>query len=169
MKKIGILLFGVAMAITSCNNGKTSAVKLSEKSAVPDSALVLTDNLIYGIATHASENVDSSELLEFNKFLQGKLIDYIFEEIYGGRLKAYDFLSEKELTVNEVKDIEKAEGFTRSKVGKVQFNEQWLIDKNGVLLKRVNSMTLGIEHYSKQGTFLNYNALFTIRFNTTAQ
>ena len=169
MRKISLLIIGLAIAFISCNNEKESVNKVSEKSINLDGALVLTDSLIYSIATHPSENKDSSELAGFNLFLQKKLIDYIFKQIYSEKLKAYDFFSEKELSVNEVKEIEKTEGFNRSEVGKVQFNEQWLIDNNGMLIKRVKSMTLGIEHYSNQGTFLNYNALFTIKFNTTAQ
>jgi hypothetical protein len=169
MRKIGLLIVSIAIAIISCNNEKTKVSKVSEKSTILDSGLVLTDNLVYGIATRASENADSSELAGFSTFLQGKLIDYLFDELYTGRLKAYDFFSEKELTINEIKEIEKADGFERSKIGKVQFNEQWVVAKNGVLIKQVNSMTLGIEYYSKQGTFLNYNALFTIRFNPSVQ
>ena len=160
---------GFTIALISCNNQKPSVSKNSDKSSILNGAIVLTDSLIYGIATRASQNVDSSELVAFNSFLQGDLIDYLFKEIYSEKLKAYDFFSGKELSVDEVKEIEKSEGFKRSKIGKVQFNEQWIVDKNGMLFKRVNSMTLGIEHYSVQGTFLNYNALFTIRFNTTAQ
>lgn len=169
MKKISILIVGFAIALISCNNEKPSENKPSEKSVSLDGATVLADNLIYSIATHASENVDSSELVEFNKFLKGELINYIFTQIYSGKLKAYDFFSEKELSINEVKDLERAEGYDRSKVGKVQFNEQWLMDKNGMLIKQVNSLTFGIEHYSNQKTFIGYKALFKVKFKTTDQ
>lgn len=168
MRKVFTLIIGFAIII-SCNNEKPSIAKKSDRITTLDGALVLTDSLIYGIATHASENVDSSEIAGFNSFLQGKFIEYIFKKIYEGKLKAYDFLTEEELSIKEVKEIENAEGFNRSKVGKVQFNEQWLIDKNGILIKRVNNMTLGVERYSKQGTFVGYNALFKIKFNTTVQ
>jgi len=169
MKKISIIIIGLAIAIISCNNEKPSAVKNSAKLTMADGEFILTDSLIYGIATHASENIDSSELVGFSKFLKEKLIDYIFQQVYAGKLTAYDFFSEKELSIHEVKELEKMDGFNRSKVGKVQFDEQWLIDKNGVLIKRVNSMTLGIEHFSNQGNFIGYNALFKIKFNATAQ
>jgi len=169
MRKISILIIGFVIVTISCNNQKTSKVKPSEKLTTLDGALVLADSLIYGITTQANENVDSSEIAGFSSFLHGEFIDYIFEQIYTGNLKAYDFLSEEELSTKEVKEIEKAEGYSRSKVGKIQFNEQWLIDKSGILTKRVNSMTLGIERYSKQGTFLGYNALFKIKFNANAQ
>lgn len=169
MKNIGILIVSFTITLASCNNEKSSVSRISEKTTAPDSAFVLTDSLTYGVATHPSENVDSLESAEFNKFLQGDLIDYLFTEIYSGRLKTYDFFTEKELSIEEVKDMEKSEGFHRSKVGKVQFNEQWFVDKKGNLLKRVNSMTLGVERYSKQGTFVGYNALFKIKFNANVR
>ncbi len=169
MKKVFLFTFVLAITIVSCKNEKSPFSGVSEKSTSIEGKLVLTDSLVYGIATRANENADSSELIEFNTFLQGKLFDYVFNQLYEGKLKAYDFLSDEELSIDDVKAIEKTNGFIRSKVGKVQFNEQWFIDKNGNLLKKVNSMTLGVERFSKQGTFVGYNALFKIKFNTTAQ
>ncbi|HCT30374.1 MAG TPA: hypothetical protein DIW31_06495 [Bacteroidales bacterium] len=154
------------MALVACNTKKPSENKANNS---VEETKVLTDNLVYGIATRPSENADSSELVEFGTFLQKDLINFIFDEIYAGKLQAYDFFTDKELSIDDIKLIEKTEGFDRKKVGKVQFNEQWLVDKNGGLIKRVNSMTFGIEHYSSQGTFLNYNALFSVKFKTNAQ
>jgi hypothetical protein len=172
MKNIRLLKFSIAIlaiVIISCNNEKPSVEKVSEKTILPDGGYVLTDSLIYGIFTHSMENIDSSEIAGFRTFLQRKFIDYIFNQIYAGKLKAYNFFTDKELSIKEVKSIEKSEGFNRSNVGKVQFNETWVIDKQGILTKRVNSMTLGTEHYSNQGTFVGYNALFTIKFKVPAQ
>ena len=166
MRRITLLLACLTMLIVACNSNKPSENTAKTSN---DDTKVLADNLVYGIATRPSENADSSELVPFGNFLQKDLINFIFDEIYSGRLKAYDFFTEKELSIDDIKAIEKAEGFDRKKVGKVQFNEQWCIDKNGMLIKRVNSMTFGIEHYSSQGTFLNYNALFNVKFKVNAQ
>lgn len=167
MKKITLILVCLAAVISACNSNKPS--EDTKKISSDETIKILTDNLVYGISTRPSDNADSSELVQFGNFLQKDLINFIFEEIYSGRLKAYDFFSEKELSIEDVKTIEKSEGFDRKKVGKVQFNELWYVDKNGMLIKRVNSMTFGIEHYSEQGTFLNYNALFNVKFKVNAQ
>ncbi len=169
MRKIILLIIVLAVVTTACNNEKPKVVKLAGESPMLNGAIVLIDSLTYGIATHASENVDSAELAGFKSFLQGGLIDYIFKQIYKGDLKAYDFLSDEELSIDKVKEIENTDGFERSKVGKVQFNEQWVIDKDGSLLKRVNSMTLGVDRFSKQGTFVGYNPLFKIKFKATSR
>ncbi len=166
MRKITLLIACLTILLVACNNNKPSE---NTAKTSTDESKVLADNLVYGIATRPSENADSSELVQFGNFLQKDLINFIFDEIYSGRLKAYDFFTEKELSIEDVKTIEKAEGFDRKKVGKVQFNEKWAVDKNGTLIKRVNSMTFGIEHYSEQGTFLNYNALFNVKFKVNAQ
>ncbi|NVO11360.1 MAG: hypothetical protein HXX16_15470 [Bacteroidales bacterium] len=163
MKYILIGLFVTAIAFASCKNNTTEVAKTTDKITTIN-ANTLADSLVYGIVTHASENIDPYENDRFKSFLQDKLISSIFEKLYEGRLKAYDFFSDKELSIKEIREIEKAKGFNRSKVGKVQFNEQWYFDKSGVLNKRVNSMTLGIESYSNQGSFTGYNALFTVKF-----
>lgn len=166
MRKFTLLLACLTILLVACNINKSSE---NTANTSTDESKILADNLVYGIATRPSENADSAELVQFGNFLQKDLINFIFDEIYSGRLKAYDFFTDKELSIDDVKTIEKSEGFDRKKVGKVQFNEQWTVDKNGVLIKRVNSMTFGIEHYSDQGTFLNYNALFNVKFKVNAQ
>jgi len=172
MRKIHCILLGCAaltVMLISCNSDKTSVVKSSEKTTDSKGAYVLTDSLVYAIATRTSENADSTENDEFKLFLQEKLIGYIFRQLYDERLKAYDFFTDKELSIKELKKIEAAEGFSHSKVGKVQFNEQWFFDKNGALNKRVNSMTFGVESFSNQGNFIGYKALFKIKFKPIAQ
>ena len=166
MKTVNFLLIGIAMlAITtiSCNNNKSEVSKVKLE-VTPEGSTILADSLIYGIETHENENSDISENEAFKSFLQEKLINYLFDQIYSGNLKAYDFFSDKELSTKEVREIEKAEWFSRSKVGKIQFDEQWYIDKDKSLRKRVKSMTLGVESYSNQGNFIGYRALFKVKF-----
>jgi hypothetical protein len=163
MKKLLIGLAVVTLAFFSCKNDKKLTTGVSDNVNLKD-LTVLTDSVVYGIITHATENIDPYENEEFKSFLQDKLIGAIFEQLYAGKLKAYDFFSNKELSIEEIRNIEKKEGFSRAKVGKVQFNEQWYFDNKGVLTKRVNSMTFGVESYSNQGNFTGYNALFKIKF-----
>jgi len=166
MKTVNFLLIGIAMlAITtiSCNNNKSEVSKVKLE-VTPEGSTILADSLIYGIETHENENSDISENEAFKSFLQEKLINYLFDQIYSRNLKAYDFFSDKELSIKEVREIEKAEWFSRSKVGKIQFDEQWYVDKDKILRKRVKSMTLGVESFSNQGNFIGYKALFKVKF-----
>jgi hypothetical protein len=165
MRRFNFLIIGLVALIAtiiSCNNDKPNISTLTKQN--PEGSAILIDSLVYGISTHPSENIDPYENEAFKSFLQDKLINHIFEQIYSGKIKAFDFFTDKELTIKEVKELEKKQGFSRSKVGKVQFDEQWYFDKNGVLNKRVNSMTFGVESYSNTGNFVDYNALFKIKF-----
>jgi hypothetical protein len=157
----GLVLF--TLAFNSCKNDKKATSEFSNNSTVKE-ANVLTDSLVYGIVTQVSENIDPYENESFKTFLQNTLINSIFEQLYDGKFKAYDILSDKLLTIKELKEIEATEGFSRSKVGKAQFNEQWYYDNNGKLNKRVNSISFGLESYSNQGTFYGYKALFKVKF-----
>lgn len=163
MKKLIIGLAVSVLIIESCTNNRP-VNPVSSATSTPKEAVVLIDSLVYSIATFQSENSDSLENEAFNLFLKEKLINYVFDQLYAGKIKAYDFLSNKELTIKEIKNIEKTEGYSRSKVGKIQFNEQWYVAKDGAINKRINSMTLGLEHYSNQGNFINYTALFKVKF-----
>jgi hypothetical protein len=93
----------------------------------------------------------------------GEFIDFIFESLYNGKLKAYSFENNKLLSLEEIKSIEKQEGFKRELVGNIFFNEQWLInEKTGQLYKKVNNMVFGYELYNSTGDLKGYKPMFKV-------
>jgi hypothetical protein len=81
-----------------------------------------------------------------------------------GKLRVIDYTTNEPLTVEEVKKIIEYNNIDASKIGKLLFTEQWFMDKQGHLHKKILSITLGKSEYSKQGTFKGYSALFTVKY-----
>lgn len=169
MKYKLIIVLAICIAFASCKNDGNSKLAQSNRAPLPKGSIIIADSIIYDVVIRAIDTSDTWESERLKTFKQDVYIDNIFDQIYKGELIAYDFYSGQKLSVKDVKDIEKSEGYSRSKVSKVQFNEQWVIDSLGVLNKHINSMTLGLESYSHQGTFTGHKALFKIYPRASAQ
>jgi len=130
---------------------------------------LVADSIIYDVVIRDIDNEDPWESERLKTFKQDVFVDNIFDELYNEKLSAYDFMTGEKLSIKDIKNIEKSEGYSRSKISKVQFNEQWVIDSLWVLNKKINSMIFGIESYSKQGTFTGHKALFKVYTNPNAQ
>jgi hypothetical protein len=67
------------------------------------------------------------------------------------------------MTITEVKEIEKAKGFSRAKVGKVQFTETWYLDESNLSIKKkVIAMAFGYEHLNSEGVVDDYKGMFKV-------
>ncbi|MGE0077737.1 MAG: hypothetical protein AB7S48_07755 [Bacteroidales bacterium] len=141
----------------------------SKKEVAPETyrnslnAKIIADTIVYDVILR---NIDTSDVWQaecLQRLNQNAFIEYLFDGIYSDRFIATEFMSDKVLSIKDVKDIEKSEGFSRAKVSKVQFRERWYIDSLGVFQKEVLSYTLGLETYSKQNSFLGHKALFVVK------
>ena len=93
------------------------------------------------------------------------LTDSIFDDVYKGKLIAYDYETQKELSIDEVKKIENKEGYKRRIVAKYQFQEAWYYDKqNHTFIKKVYSIIFGYEIYDETGFVKGYKPLFKVKF-----
>lgn len=74
----------------------------------------------------------------------GALAACIFQAVIKGRLKAYDYYTEEEMTVAQVKALDKQ--YKRSSIGQIQFEEDWYFDeKNLRFYKDVKALIWGYE------------------------
>jgi hypothetical protein len=94
-----------------------------------------------------------------------ELVDSIFEDIYNGKLIAYDFNTHNKLSLDKVKNIEKTTGYSRDIIGKFQFREGWYYDKaHHAFIKKVYSIIFGYEVYDENKNVKGYKPLFKIEF-----
>lgn len=86
----------------------------------------------------------------------------ILQAVIKGRLKAYDFITEQPLSIDDIKKIDKAR--PRNTIGQIQFEEEWFYDeKECRLYKKVNALTWGYE--KRKGTDKNgFEAVFRVVF-----
>ena len=113
-------------------------------------------------------NPNNEDILSKNWLTQLRreaLTDSIFDDVYKGKLLAYDYETQKQLSVDEVKKIESKQKYSRGIVGKYQFQEAWYYDKqNHTFIKKVHSIIFGYEIYDETGFVKGYKPLFKVKF-----
>jgi hypothetical protein len=155
-----------ALSVLGCKNAqpniviKTTAVSLDSLKLKSYADTIVCDMVV--------KNPDKEDLwMEdcLKQLHREPLIDTIFNEIYIGRLIAYDFVTGKPLTIKEVKRLEETSGYSRDIIGKFQFKEIWYYDnKNHVFIKKVHSIIFGFETFDDKGFVKGYKPLFKVAF-----
>jgi hypothetical protein len=94
------------------------------------------------------------------------LVDVVLEMAYSGQANVYDFDTNEKLTAKQLKKREMADGFSRDKIGKIQFIESWYLNPDKVTFtKKVSSFVLGYETYDSQGQLCGYLPMFRMVLN----
>lgn len=97
---------------------------------------------------------------------QKALTDFIFSALYDKKLTAYDFYTDKPLSVRKIRKLEEEMENDRNRLAKVQFTENWYLDTVRMTLdKKVTSMMFGYELYDDNGDVRGYRAAFRINLN----
>jgi hypothetical protein len=167
MKNSILYLLLLSSALLACRSGDKKKASENPVVSVDTSANLLADTIIYDVVIknpYPEEDLWTEECLR--NLDNQKLIDLIFENIYSGKIAAVEYNSDKIIAPQEVKKMEKAEGFDRNKIGKLQFMETWRFDENtSSLIKKVDQVTLGYEYYDSDGNLFGYSPLFRVNFN----
>lgn len=94
------------------------------------------------------------------------LADKIFEAVYNKRIKAYNYITGKEMTIEDVKNLENE--FSRKDIGQILFTEDWYFDEKELkMYKQVNSIMLAYFRYDDEGNLLGNKSGIRIYLNDT--
>lgn len=163
MKK-GLYILIILLLITSCKNSESK--KEFSQATNGTYNIMVADNIIYDVIIKNPNPEDywTEECLQGVK--QKEFIDIVFNKIYDKEVKAYDIVTDKHLSIREIKEIEKQEGFNRDLIGKIQFEENWYFDaENFCMSKKVNALLFGYEAYDTKGLLYGYSPLFKVKLN----
>ncbi|WP_146141969.1 hypothetical protein [Prolixibacter denitrificans] len=162
MKRSLFILAALVLIFSGCKQEK----KEQQTAATPAPQGASMGKITYDTII-LNPNKDDTWTTEcLSKFERKKLIDDIFDAVYAGKLTAMDYFTRKKYSIQEVKAMEASGEFTRDKIGKIQFDEQWYWDeKNDRLRKKVTAMTLGYEVWNNDSTLRGHKPVFRIEFN----
>jgi len=162
-----IILIAFFMLLPGCNPNKDSN-RQPEKIAHTDSFFgqIVADTIIYDVIIHNTNPEDewTEQTLQYLK--HRTLIDSIFELVYNKEAIAYDFFEKTPLKIKDIKKIEEEPGFSRDKIGKIQFTEKWYFDASSVQMqKEVLSIVLGYDLMNSDGTLRGHKPVFKLYLN----
>jgi len=130
------------------------------------SAFKVADSIMY----IANVKNPDPEAYYMNDWLGGTntklLADKIFDAVYNKRLKAYNYITGEEMTIEEIKNLEKE--FNRKNIGQILFTEDWYFDdKELKMYKQVNSIMLAYFRYDDDGNLLGNKSGIRVYLNGT--
>ena len=178
MKRLLIYTTSLLLIAGSCNNepsdntdrGKDSSTinQNSENNFTVDkNTLKIADSIMY-IANVKNPDPDAAYYMD--QWLGGAntqlLADKIFDAVYNKKLKAYNYTTGDEMTIEDVKNLESE--FKRDNIGQILFTEDWYFDENKLkMYKQVNSLMLAYFRYDENGNLIGNKAGIRVYFNET--
>lgn len=181
MKILKITSLILIIAIVSCktkenndsnNNQKIDLGKQSEINKdlliADKKAVSIADSITY-ITNVINPNPEDAYYID-SVWLKGAkiqiLANQIFKNIYEGKLKAYDYMSGKEMTLKDVEELEK--NHKREDIGQILFTEDWYFNEKELkMYKQVNSLMLAYFRYDDSGYVIGNNPGVRVYFNNT--
>ena len=190
MKKISLLALCSFLVATSCNSitndnkqaATDSIVEVQTRSVIAAppppviketeffynfdsaSAMIISDPITYEVVVKNHKIDDDWEEERLAKTDIKPLANAIFQAVYKGRLKAYDYFEEtREMPISEIKALEKE--FNRKDIGNIMFEEKWYFnEKTLTLTKKVTGLTFGYELRDPQTKdFQGFKAAFKVK------
>ncbi len=166
-KKIFLFIIAVLLFSSGCQKIKHErGPNLPPTDTIKTSYNVIADSINYGVVIRNRDSTDIWREKWLSRLKRDSLVDLLFHAVYAKELQAYDYFTEEPLSTREVKKIEKREGFDRSRIGKIQFEEVWYFDpENYKMVKSVNSVMIAYETYRRDSTFRGYKPVFKVYLN----
>ncbi|MBN1596763.1 MAG: hypothetical protein JW894_00570 [Bacteroidales bacterium] len=153
----------ISISCKHTNKKITDAIIIKQDSIYGE---LIADTIIYDVVIRNPDQDDLWETERLKLLQHSRLVDSLFKMVYEEKVTAYDFFTNKVMKVMDVKKMEQEEGFTRDKIGKIQFTERWYFSStNGLFQKEVISVVLGYEVEDDNGFIRGYKPVFKLFLN----
>jgi hypothetical protein len=169
MKKAKVFfLFGLTILLLAgaCKNSaeKKSGNATNVQATDTTGLMLVGKDIITDIVLKPDTAGDPWEVEKVKGFRGDKMFRELLDNIYTGKVTVYDCRVDKALTTSEIRDLEKEFDSDVSRIGKVQFTEDWYFDTNrNSIIKKVKSVSFGFSMGTSGDMSLRYKALFRIR------
>ncbi len=153
------ILFFIFIAV-ACNHKTEKQIKYTTPNY--DNLELWADTIVYDVLIMNPDSTDDWQEQKLKYLNHEKLVNDVFESIYSGQKKAYNYYTNSEYSIQDIKEFEKE--YSRSDIGKIQFTESWLYDKkSGTHIKQVHSILIAYTLYDSSNNIRGYKAGFYIK------
>ncbi|MCW3804225.1 hypothetical protein [Plebeiibacterium marinum] len=154
-----ILMF-LLISVSCQDNNSNNTDK--ENNPVKKNLELWADTIIYDVLIQNPDPTDEWQDQKIKHVNHKKLVDDIFSSIYTEKKIAYDYYSNQPYTIDEIREFE--EGYPRTDIGKLQFEECWKYDQNtGNIEKQVYSILVAYTLYDSSQNIRGYKAGFYLK------
>jgi hypothetical protein len=151
------------LLISGCNNNKEKTIS-TQKDLI--NATQIADTIIYDVLVLNPDPDDEWINDCIDNLNKNELVEFVFNAVYNEKAKAYHYFTNELFSIEDVKAIENEPDYSRDKIAKIQFVEEWLINEDDFkLYKQVQSIMLGYEVRNENGEIRGYKPTFRVYFN----
>lgn len=164
MKKYPLLLFLACTLLAACTKAPVAEriIVISENGLGSEN--LIADSIIYNVDIVSKDTLDDWSSYRLRNMNSSKLIEEVFENVYSGQLKAFDYFTDAPLSPEEVRKKEESSDYARGLIEQLQFEEIWLFSPEKQLFyKQVNSFVFAYALYSANGELRGYKPVFRIK------
>lgn len=169
MKFSGVIIAGILFAFfISCHSeGKKQNLKdKTDGISLKDSGVLVAEPIIYDVVVLNPDPEDRWATEKLKKLHKEALVDLIFKAVEDGRVTAYNYHTDEKMSMKDIRTLENSDEFNKSKIGKIQFIEDWYFDEKSMkMTKVVKSVMLAYEVYDQFGKVRGYKAAFRVDLN----
>jgi hypothetical protein len=159
-------LLAIVILIQGCYEQKNHEPALPPTDTISSSYKIIADTINYGIVVKNRDTTNRWQQKWLSHLDKDSLVDRIFEAVYARELKPYNYFTGEKIPLRKIRKLEKSQGFDRSSIGKLQFEEIWYFDPSRLrMVKSVNSIMLAYEVYRQDSTFRGYKPAFKVYLN----
>lgn len=157
----------ILLAVSCRNSAEKKTVNATNASSSDTAGLVLIGkDIITEIILKPDTTGDPWEVEKVKGFNGTAMFRTLLNNIYNQKLTVYDCREDVALKSENIKELENNFGSDLSKIGKVQFTEDWYFDKNNNrIIKKIKSVAFGYVTPGTEGLPVRYNAFFRIKTN----
>ncbi len=171
--KLSIIIFtGILflLGFTSCKQAnedqKHTGNKQDQLTISKVNGNLIANPIIYDVIIKNPDPEDTWSTEKLEKLNKETLVDFIFKAVESGKVTAYNYHTDEKMSMKEFYAMKKLEDFDKSKIGEIQFIEDWYFDEaNMKMTKIVKSIMLAYEVYDQSGKVRGYKAAFRIDLN----
>ena len=164
MKQLFTLLTLTILVMAGCVETKVQedVVVLSEQGL--NASHLLADTIVYSVDLVNTDSLDTWSDWRLRNMNTSKLVEEVFDNVYSGRLQAYDYFTDAALTVEDVRNLEVTPNYARSLIEEIQFEETWLFSPElQIFHKEVHSFVLAYALYAQNGERMGLKPVFRVR------
>jgi hypothetical protein len=162
-KQIALYLFAFALLtqISSCQNASTND---GSANSLMGKECLVADTIFYPVRI---KNIDPNDEWADNrlrKLDRKRLVDQLFESVYSGKSTPYNYLTDATMTIDDIRQMEQREEFSRDNVVELEFREKWWYDaQESRFEKQVLSVLVAYAVFEDDGSLRGMKAAFYVK------
>jgi hypothetical protein len=164
---LSVLTAVIALVLTvSCRNKTAATSAITGSVSANDTAglILVGKNMITDIVLKPDTLGDPWEVEKVKGFNGTKMFRALFDHIYDEKVSVFDCREDRILKKSEIKALEKEFDSDLSRIGKIQFTEDWYFDPDkNLMVKKIRSVSFGFAMGASGDMAARYKALFRLK------